>query len=243
MASGDDNGLSAITISSVESKHGFQVIVKGQGYPIKTSYGVVQATESSHSDVNLYSETLGELLLYPRKVVDLCNIKTVSLCNNLSVNGQLRSAVPDFEHCTLHLDIAQNDSEADYPAHVLHHELFHFIDLKDDGKLYTDDRWAAINPAGFRYKGGGARVRWQSRTLKPTPGFVSFYAMASVEEDKAETFAYMMVQYKRTILRSNEDPVLKKKIIAIEELLKQFCPELNASFWQTVSDFRRRRRR
>ena len=46
-----------------------------------------------------------------------------------------------------------------YQRHAFHHEFFHIIDYRDDGQVYSDSRWARLNPQTFRYGDGGAKMQ------------------------------------------------------------------------------------
>src|SRR5205807_2349389 len=111
------------------------------------------------------------------------------------------------------------------------------IDLRDDGELYRDDGWAALNPKGFRYGTGGKEAQGDatvSLAEGAAPGFVSRYAMTAVEEDKAEVFAHMMVGYDRLEKRTQGDRVLGLKMGRMARLLKQFSPAVDGEFWRGV---------
>jgi hypothetical protein len=95
---------------------------------------------------------------------------------------------------------------------TLHHEVFHFADLADDGSLTPDPEFQALNARGFVYGGGGRSLRstWAARP-SDIPGFVSGYATSAVEEDKAETFAFMMTR------RLPDDPIVAAKAHLLEQ--------------------------
>jgi uncharacterized protein (TIGR02996 family) len=109
---------------------------------------------------------------------------------------------------------------------------------RDDGQIYADPGWLALNPPGFRYgRGGWAALGDPARTDDPTdrvPGFLTGYSTASVEEDKAEVFAYLMVHPEYVAGRADRDPVLRAKTARMRALLSAFCPSADARFWETV---------
>lgn len=96
---------------------------------------------------------------------------------------------------------------------VLHHELFHFFDLADDGVVSPDAPWEALNPAGFLYGSGGRTLRgaWAARPTTALPGVLSAYATSGVEEDKAETFAFAVTAPAFVGARAAVDPAVRAK--------------------------------
>jgi Putative zinc-binding metallo-peptidase len=177
-----------------------------------------------------------EFLLYPRDFIRRSNLKRIVLCSSLYFGGQKRSAVPDFEHDTLYLDVVAGDYDPDYQSRAIHHELFHIIDYQDDGQLYTDEQWSKLNPSAFRYGAGGAQMQDDPRNgvQWEQPGFMNKYATSGVEEDKAEIFAHMMADYASLEHRAVADELIRKKIAAMKALLTRFSPDMNDDFWSGI---------
>jgi hypothetical protein len=130
-----------------------------------------------------------------------------------------------------------------YVRKVIHHEFFHIIDLRDDGKLYEDDRWAKLNPPDFKYGPGGAKLQDDpsvTTTGQDAPGFLNRYAAAGVEEDKAEVFAHLIVEPKMMADRAKKDKYMRAKVERMKELLADFTPKMDKSFWERVEKAERK---
>lgn len=165
-------------------------------------------------------------------------LKRVVLCNELYFAGQRRNAVPDFEHDTLYLDVSRGSYNKSYLRKVMHHEFFHIIDYRDDGDLYQDEQWSALNPPGFKYGSGGDNaqdLRDTSVFTDKFPGFLNHYSTTGVEEDKAEMFANLIVAHAYVEGRIQKDAVLREKLKLLEKLLLRFCPDMNGEFWNKIS--------
>jgi hypothetical protein len=124
-----------------------------------------------------------------------------------------------------------------YTRLVIHHEFFHIVDWRDDGILYGDERWAALNPKTFKYGSGGKNAQDDNTGSIPNednPGFLNRYSTTGVEEDKAEVFAYMIVHDKMIQERAKRDPVLKSKVERMQELIGKFAPKSGKEFWTAV---------
>ena len=118
----------------------------------------------------------------------------------------------------------------------------HIIDFHDDGSVYQDKDWAALNAPGFKYGSGGSKAQDQPTTSLLTdklPGFLNHYSTTGVEEDKAEIFANLMVDFEYVQLRAEQDPVLKAKVERMKALLAAFCPAMNDDLWKKVRETKR----
>ena len=118
------------------------------------------------------------------------------------------------------------------------HRSFAQVAILADGRVEQDPDWEALNPPGFRYRGGGrTALADPTLTAVPTdrvPGFLSMYSTSAVDEDKAEVFAYLMADPEFVDARVRVDPVVRAKVARMRELLAGFCPAINDQFWERV---------
>jgi hypothetical protein len=99
--------------------------------------------------------------------------------------------------------------------------VFHFADYADDDQVKSDPGWAKENGDSFVY-GSGGRFQRDPRSSSPesgSPGFVTRYATSALEEDKAETFAFLMVAPEMMAERIKTDPVLAHKVARVKAQL------------------------
>ena len=165
---------------------------------------------------------------YPKQLFERAGCARIVLCTKLAYAGQLRAAIPDWEHNTLYIDTQRGAKSPGYPEHVLHHEFFHLVDHADDGDVYRDPDWAALNPPGFTYGNGGVNAQTTHNTGALTdsiPGFLTHYATTGVEEDKAELFAFSITHKDYISTQLQRDPVLAAKVKRLQSILKMFCPD------------------
>jgi len=233
----------ATDLAALGKKYNLSIVTRAPSFPVKTSHGPIDGAEAARKDIDSYAAIFAfELSLYPTDLVKKTGLKTVVFCKDLSFVGQNRTAIPDFEHDTLFLDVSRGRYDDLYVRKVIHHEFFHLIDLKDDGHLYEDDRWVKLNPPGFKYGPGGAKLQNDptvTTTGKDDPGFMNRYAAAGVEEDKAELFAHMMVEPKVVSARVEKDKYIRQKVERMHELLNVFTPKINRDFWTAVENAQR----
>lgn len=166
-----------------------------------------------------------ELDRYPRELLSRARLYRVLLCEGLSEAGRPIPSLPNFQR-TLLLDV---DAEPGFLRRLVHHELFHFADYADDEQVLRDPEWAALSGSDFVYGSGGRFLRDPKSSLPGSapPGFVTRYATSALEEDKAETFAFMMTAPGTLSERARTDPVLAAKIARIERQLFSLFPELD----------------
>ncbi len=229
-------------LPAITKQYKLDIVTKAPTFPVKTAHGPIGGTEADTADVESYATIFAfEWSLYPTDLVRKTQVKGVVFCKDLSFAGQKRTAVPDFEHDTLYLDVSSGRHDDRYVRKVIHHEFFHFVDLRDDGKLYEDERWVSLNPSGFKYGRGGAKLQSDHTVTKPSdePGFLNRYATAGVEEDKAEVFAHMMVEPKLIAGRVEKDEYMRAKVERMRELLAAFSRKVDKDFWAAVEKVER----
>ncbi len=202
-------------------------------------YGPINCANPDQNSLSQYEPIfVEEFSYYPVTAIKRSGLQEIILCRALDFEGAHRTALPDYDHDAFYLDVERGGANQEYQRKVIHHEFFHIIDWKDDGLVYSDDAWASLNANGFKYGRGGKFAQKDPResvfdgSLK---GFVTRYAMSGVEEDKAETFANMMVNYQLMEKRVENDPVLKSKFVRMKQVLISFDNSFNDHFWALIS--------
>jgi hypothetical protein len=210
---------------------------------VATTHGKIDGRPATGDEIDAYSDLfISEFSLYPQSLIKQCSLERVVLCKTLSFDGQLRAAIPDFEHETLYLDVLRGGYDRLYLRRVLHHEFFHIIDYRDDGDVYEDKQWKALNPPGFKYGTGGKNSQdWAGagELTAAFPGFLNYYSTTGVEEDKAEVFANLIVNSEYVTWRANTDRVVRAKVQLLKKLLAKFCPEVDEAFWTAAAEVHR----
>lgn len=174
---------------------------------------------------NARGHVIRELGRYTPSFCDRIHLRGVVLTGRLHEGESEIPSLPNVGGLML-LDVGANELDL---VRALHHEVFHFADLADDGTLKVDARWAALNPPGFTYGAGGRTLRSRWAAL-PTdlPGFVSAYATSGSEEDRAETFAFAVARKTTLDERLGRDPVLTAKVRDIARRIEALDPETAA---------------
>jgi hypothetical protein len=225
-------------LAELEATYRIDVLTEAPAAPVATAHGLITALTAAPAELDAYAPLLSaEMSLYPPELVAASRLVAVVLCRELAFAGQLRNAVPDFEHGTLYLEVSRGSYSRAYLQKTFHHEFFHVVDYEDDGVVYADAAWEAMNPPGFHYGSGGVNAQDIATTSLLTtayPGFLNHYSTTAVEEDKAEIFANLIVadDYVESLERT--DAVVHAKVERMKELLVSFTPAMNDAFWQRV---------
>jgi len=171
-----------------------------------------------------------ELARYPREFIERSGLRRVLLCRALAEGGRAIPSLPNFQRSLL-LDV---EATPEFLRRLIHHEVFHFADFADDEQVQDDPEWERENGAFFVYGPGGRYVRSPSAgaTSGAPPGFVTPYATSALEEDKAETFAFMMVAPGAIGERARTDRVLQAKTQAVARQVLALSPAMDDGFWQ-----------
>jgi hypothetical protein len=196
----------------------------------------VRGKPASPAELTAYEPVfVKEWSLYPPSYVQKAHLHRIVFAAALSMDGQLRAAVPACDADTMYYDPALGSYDPHYQRAVIHHEFFHFIDSRMKSLTY-DPEWAKLNPTGFHYGSGGAQMRTSGvgRLTDKIPGFLTLYGTSAIEEDKAELFAHMVVDGAYVKDRAGKDPVLAQKIALLRSRLSNFDPAMGDEFWKKI---------
>jgi len=230
-------------LANIAKTYQIAVNYESPSFPVKTHWGAIEGRKPDRKNLERYTPLfVREFTLLPPALITKTKLKKVVLCEELAFAGQRRNAVPDWEHDVLYLEVSRGSYAPRYLATVIHHEFFHMVDYRDDGQVYKDDVWVALNAKGFKYGNGGKNWQKDKSTTAFTdkyPGFLTHYGTTGVEEDKAELFAHLIVNPAHVNERCKDDTVLRAKVARMKKLLVDFCPEVNEAFWKKVEKVER----
>jgi hypothetical protein len=165
-----------------------------------------------------------ELARYPVGFLPAHRLLRVVLCQRLTEAGMRIPSLPNVEQ-SLVLDV---DAPPAFLRRLIHHEVFHFVDYTSDDQVKADPAWDALNERDFVYGFGGRFVRHgsASRFGSGGPGFVTEYAKSAIEEDKAETYAFLLTAPGSVQAAGGDDPTLRKKAEALFVFMEQRDPRV-----------------
>lgn len=186
-----------------------------RAFRIELGHGPIHGVAPEPSRVALARAVVTrELSRYPRAFLRAIHMRGIVFADDLCEGETSIPSLPNVGGLLL-LDVAGSESDL---VRGLHHEVFHFADLADDGSLAPDPSWEAMNAPGFTYGAGGRTLRaaWAAREPDAdgflSGGFVSPYATSGPEEDKAETFAFAVARSTQVRERAATDARLASKV-------------------------------
>ena len=195
-------------------------------FPVNIS-GVPLAAKAAEKELANFFDALEEL---GSGFVKKSGLKQVVICRNLKLNGMKCAGVAK-DDC---MYLAQGATKK-----IIFHELFHIFDPKRKNK-----EWTSLNNRQFRYWG----INYPNRQITPEKrrsiadyyrktgykfarDFVSNYAQTSEVEDRAETFAVMLVEGSDFQKRTQKSIVLFRKMQFIIDLTGR-SSLLGRNFWK-----------
>ncbi|MBR4662251.1 MAG: hypothetical protein IKO93_00120, partial [Lentisphaeria bacterium] len=176
-----------------------------------TSYEV-KGNLPDDAQVPLLAEKFFKALsVLPPSFMERSRIRYVTFLDDLTLNRAPAGGVANGD--TIWLNTKFN-------AVSVYHELFHTF---DPYLMNQNRKWLALNHKNFVYTGSkfmsvkATKFRRKKREDNLATGrfdqdFVSRYAMSNDLEDRAETFAYMIVEGPRFLARTARSSVLQKKM-------------------------------
>src|SRR5262245_28386431 len=95
-------------IAELSKKYSLTIVTQRPNFPVSTFYGSIRGKEAPAEKLSTFLPILAaEFGLYPAEFVERTGLKQIILCDDLSFAGQLRTAIPDFEHDHLYLDVVR----------------------------------------------------------------------------------------------------------------------------------------
>ena len=181
-------------------------------------YGTTLCVLESAEDANvaMIERMARSFARYPSNVLANVGIDHVAVCRELTLEREFKQStagLADHESRALLVNLSRlidpslhwadqiGDGE---PGEVVHHELFHLLERAHaKERTQKDPEWERLNPVFFTYS-----VDEQDLA----PGFLNWYAMTRLAEDKAVIYQELMVRPDWLCEKAAADVVLRAKI-------------------------------
>lgn len=209
-------------ISSLNELYGINVLYGEDtiNYANKVDATVETDLNIVNNNVKVLFHTLEK---YPRGMFDVFKNKEykmdVILLDSFTNNNLALASKNNLKEIKLYV------SNTDKFERAVHHELFHVFEYyMADKNKYVFEQWKNLNPSIFKYQSDVLKLDNNYVYLKDSNTdnwyFVTKYAKTSEKEDRAETFAeLMMLQKKPEYLETNTN-IKKKADNIISEMSK-----------------------
>lgn len=179
---------------------------------------------------NLSRKFFNAIKKLPKEFIKNSDIRYVTFLDDLRLKGISAAGLASKETNTIYLSTKFREI-------TIYHELFHIIDpvrknknwcrLNANNFVYTGSQYYSENLSKSQYK--RAKKNLTRRTFNLD--FVSRYAMSNEVEDRAETFAHMIVEGPNFLKRTRKSKVLKRKMDYIIQITSE-KKLVSKSYWK-----------
>jgi hypothetical protein len=176
--------------------------------------------------------------LLPQSFVTQSNLKGIAFVKNLESSlGTIRGGFDINDNIIMYASALVNVAFSevygdDWISHAILHEYCHLLENKFSYSAGYPE-WTSLNTPGYVY-GESSYDDWNLITqFHPQPGFVNKYCMVHYYEDRAETFAFMLVPKLKVKLTEwlAGDSYLTNKRNRIKADMMNLDPSLPGSFF------------
>ncbi len=225
------------SLIQISKKYEVQVDVIAEPYSWRGRGYTVETSAPTSADLAKYAKIFAsEWNRYPVSVIRAAKVKRIVIATGISLNKQVRAAVPSFDSNTMYYDTTLGSYNEAYQRLVVHHEFFHMMD-QVQGLVRKDPEWAALNPPDFHYGNGGDKMRNLGAGVltDKLPGVLTPYAMSAIEEDKAELYGHLLVDREYVAGRVKADAVIAAKVGLLKARMQKWDAEFSDEFWNSMA--------
>lgn len=197
--------------------------------PFTAPGGKVSGRAPSREEARAAALTVAnELQRYPDAYLRAAEVENIVLARNIrTTDGHDLGGLASPPNHSL---LLTTESSSAFSRSVLHHELFHLFDRND----FDTTAWAALNPYGFHYDPSEALVRDPGVGFGVDPtlyGFITRYSTFNEREDRAELFAWLVLDQASVMRVTAHDSHLAAKVQQLKEDVARRVPEMGDRFW------------
>ncbi|MFH1360947.1 MAG: putative zinc-binding metallopeptidase [Candidatus Omnitrophota bacterium] len=228
-------------IQRIENKTSLKIYYKDLPEAIAKTAVYQLASKKDHPELSQYLQLFEEeIRKYPKSFFRNSRLQGIVIAKNLFHQKKPAEGLYQHKEKLMFFDFSRGMRNPKRQRHSIHHELYHMIEMQSIGYPgWKDSEWANLNEEGFMY---GQNRTWQeiknvrNYSAPPRPGFITDYAMTSIEEDKAEVYAALLIESQNTLMHAwaQEDPILRKKLELMKEFIRYFCKEMDKNYWKNL---------
>jgi len=218
------------TILRIKQTHGLQCIYQGIDSVALTGSGLIfeEADSSDYKRLYEYIRLFDEeIQKYPPGFFKKEALKEIYFVKKLFHKEDDAEGLYDYRKKVIFFDFANQRGGGVMTRHNIHHEIFHVLDTNTF--YWKDIDWEDLNEPDFKYiKTGKVLIDGQKNAenyfAPQRKGFVTYYAMKSAYEDKAEVYACLFVKSQFRLMHewASKDPILAKKIQYVKRFLHEY---------------------
>ena len=208
-----------LEIYEINTKNKLKYFYAARPFRLGTQKNIVCSNPNKKDLEAKYKIVHKNLNKYTFNFLKKINLKYIVMCKNLSISELYTAGIPDNVMKTLILDIKFNE---DYFERVIHHEVFHVMQLQHK-IIFNEEEWNKFNNSNFKYAECSTCTKNISlEKYQITNGFFTEYSKSTALEDMAEVYSHMIFLKKKEINQIRKlDSILNNKISYIEDKIKE----------------------
>jgi hypothetical protein len=208
-----------LEIYEINTKNKLKYFYAARPFRLGTQKNIVCSNPNKKDLEAKYKIVHKNLNKYTFNFLKKINLKYIIMCKNLSISELYTAGIPDNVMKTLILDIKFNE---DYFERVIHHEVFHIMQLQHK-IIFNEEEWNKFNNSNFKYAECSTCTKNISlKKYQITNGFFTEYSKSTALEDMAEVYSHMIFLKKKEINKIRKlDPIINNKISYIEDKIKE----------------------
>jgi len=208
-----------LEIYEINTKNKLKYFYAARPFRLGTQKNIVCSNPNKKDLEAKYKIVHKNLNKYTFNFLKKINLKYIVMCKNLSISELYTAGIPDNVMKTLILDIKFNE---DYFERVIHHEVFHVMQLQHK-IIFNEEEWNKFNNSNFKYAECSTCTKNISlKKYQITNGFFTEYSKSTALEDMAEVYSHMIFLKKKEINKIRKlDPIINNKISYIEDKIKE----------------------
>ena len=226
-----------MSAKKVYSAKEIDIFINIKNFENKNGFGCTKSESSYREIINVLRK---EIELYPRNFLKKSGLKYVVICEKITDRNidfeptGIALSHYDKSPGVFYLNLSAiskiNTNKVKKIKEVFHHEFYHIID-SSLSLIILDEKWNKINEQEYleEYLIDGSGID------NSTKGYISKYSRSNAAEDKAELFAYMIVEHKEFKKIKEKDEILFKKSKLMISRLKSISKDMDKNFWKKLN--------
>ena len=231
----DEQPSVTLLTSRIEQDFGIKVMYRAVPEGINSAVVFSSAAPEDYEDLSRYLMLLHEELnKYPVCFFQKIRLEAIVLVKRQFYDSKPLEGMYPRNARFIVFDFLRNRGHGIKQRLNVHHELYHMFE-NQNGLAWRFRDWENLNVPGFSYQIPSTLQPAKNPVnyfAPPVQGFVTYYAMKSPAEDRAEIFATLMIGSQTRVVHRwmEKDAILRDKVHDLQTAVVELCPAMRDKF-------------